>query len=687
MHPVLNHRFALLCLALLAACTSDRVPLTAAKTPLASLDEGRGEFQRYVAIGTSISMGVVSDGVNEGSQSQAWPAQLARLAHRELSLPLIQSPGCGAPLAAPLASGKRINGEGAGQPADTRTCAPNVEGVTLPTNNVAIDGARTRDALFSTTATYGGLRGGEYARVLPPGETQLSAALAQNPKLVSIELGANDIMGARSGIYIPGGTVEVPGGSVERTEVFEALYTRLLDQVQATAKEVLLFGLIDDVMDFPAFRTGQELWDARATFARLWVTVAADCGGANATNVLFVAVRVPDAAARGAARFAAGQTPYELSCANAPSSSGIQDFVLRADEIRELGAQLAAMNAFIAAEADRRGFAYARLGALWSDVNEKGPFDAFALMTSMQPYGPYVSLDGIHPTAAGQAVLAREAARALNARYDLGIPTGDVALMQPAALQTHGPSHASDEDNGRVEWWDGGAFVLNAGEGKNAPSCFYQGGAYITYQATLVRTPSGNWKLSCHFENLPPIAEQESATGWVCSIIGAPADQTHQSSWVRTTSGSANLSCEFSGKPIQDAMVSFGDASGVAQQGNFTLSLDDIPGKSISGETVGVGLGCAPISADLTGKVAVIERGVCAFDVKVRNAMNAGAVAVIVYNSAPFGDQTIIMGGASPVGIPAVFVGRSTGLALLAASPTQVTISYCSRSASCRGIA
>ncbi|HET9797769.1 MAG TPA: hypothetical protein VFP90_07270 [Gemmatimonadaceae bacterium] len=44
-------------------------------------------------------------------------------------------------------------------------------------------------------------------------------------------------------------------------------------------------------------------------------------------------------------------------------------------------------------------------------------------MTSSQPYGPYVSLDGIHPTAEGARVLADAAAEALNETYRLGIPT------------------------------------------------------------------------------------------------------------------------------------------------------------------------------------------------------------------------------------------------------------------------
>lgn len=696
MRSIRSTRLAFLSLLAVAAC-SDRgdptAPVVSTGTSIRKLDAGRGEFHRYAAIGTSISMGVASDGVHEGSQQSSWPAQLARLAHRDLSLPLIQSPGCGAPLAPPLASGVRISGEPASMPADQRSCAPNVEGVTLPGGNVAVDGARTRDALFSTTGTYGGLRGQQYTRVLPPGETQLSAALSQNPKVISIELGGNEVLGARSGIYIPAGTFEQPGGTVERTDVFKALYTRLLDDVEeAGTKHVLTFGLIDDPMDFPGFRTGQEIWDARATFAPLWVTVGEDCGTVNATNVMFVAVRIPDAAARGAARRQADQAPFELNCFNAPSSSGIQDFVLTAGEVQQLGAQITEMDQFIRSEAQRRGFAYARLGALYSEANVKGALNALAIMTSPEPYGPYISLDGVHPSASGQTVLAHAAAHALNAQYDFGIPvnasvTAAVAPLSAAATPALSANSAHDEAEtlARVEGWEGGAFVLNPGEGKPDAFCFYQGGTFRATRTTVVRTPSGNWTLSCSFDNLPPIAEQESATGWLCSIISAPGAQTHHSSWVRTTSGTAQLNCHFSGKPIEDAVVRFGDATAPAQQAAFTQPLGDLPGQNITGETVGVGLACTPISTDLAGTIAIIERGVCSFEIKVRNAMNAGAVAAIVYNSAPFGDQIIVMGGVSQVGIPAVFVGRSTGLALLAASPTQVTISSCSRSASCRG--
>lgn len=417
--------------AVLGACTDSPLPTQGTSsrdvTALTNESEGHGVFHRYVAIGTSVSMGVQSDGVYEEYQLTSWPAQLAKLAGRELSLPLIQTPGCQSPLVAPVAANRRLSGEAA---ASSSVCAPNVEGVQLPTGNVAIAAARTSDALSKTpeTATSADYAGGRvYARVLAPGQSQVTAMLAQNPKVVSVELGANEVLGARSGIFLP-------GVNVERVEDWKPLYTQVLEAVASTAKHAVIFGLIDDAMEFPSFRTGQELWHARATFAPFNVAVGEDCGTINSTNVLFVAVRVPDAAARGAARARAGVPgPHVLNCFNAPSASGIQDYVLSAAEISALNAQIAAMDAFIRSEAERLGFAYARLGALYSEVNVKDPFNAITLMTTPQPYGPYISLDGFHPTAAGARVLADAAAAAMNARYNLGIPLSTNSLAALAS--------------------------------------------------------------------------------------------------------------------------------------------------------------------------------------------------------------------------------------------------------------
>ena len=83
--------------------------------------------------------------------------------------------------------------------------------------------------------------------------------------------------------------------------------------------------------------------------------------------------------------------------------------------------------------------------------------------------------------------------------------------------------------------------------------------------------------------------------------------------------------------------------------------------------------GCTAISTTLTGRIAVIDRGTCAFTVKVKNAQLKGAIGVIVANNA--GDGVMSMGGTDgTVTIPSVFVGQTDGAAVKAAAGSTTTI-------------
>jgi minor extracellular serine protease Vpr len=74
--------------------------------------------------------------------------------------------------------------------------------------------------------------------------------------------------------------------------------------------------------------------------------------------------------------------------------------------------------------------------------------------------------------------------------------------------------------------------------------------------------------------------------------------------------------------------------------------------------------GCTTISTALAGKIAVIDRGVCTFSTKVRNAQAAGAVGVLVVNNVA-GDPTAMGhdGLAFPT-IPAVMLGKAEGASI-----------------------
>ncbi len=396
-------------LAVLAtACSDSADPVlsTGPSAPSTRSIAEQGIFHRFVSIGTSISMGWQGDGVLSTGQAQSWTAQLAQLAGREQSLPLIAFPGCRSPLSAPLSSGKRLSGEGAGQNPLTLSCAPNEDGVTLPAQNVAISSARTADVLYATPESKAGTEYGPlYARVLAPGTTQLEAALSQKPKFISIELGGNEVLGARSGIAVPGVTM-VP------VAAWKPDFTAIANVVSRAVKRGILVGLVNDVADFPSFRRGSEIWADRFVLGALKVVVSSNCNGSN--NLIFVPVRIPTAVGT-----AAALGSFTFSCADVPNA---QDYVLTPADIGVVNTQLAAMNAHIAGEAARIGFAYMALDELYGRPDIKPVYSTSSLLSSPTPYGAAMSLDGIHPSQAGHSILASAAARAINAHYGTTIP-------------------------------------------------------------------------------------------------------------------------------------------------------------------------------------------------------------------------------------------------------------------------
>jgi lysophospholipase L1-like esterase len=392
------------------ACTSDR--LVGPTRIMENQSEGRGVFQRYFAIGTSVSAGVQSDGLVAATQATSWPAQLAAAAGRTLAQPYIDGTGCRSPLVAPLALGTRISNEGAGDVPANLSCSALRSDVFLPVDNVGLNGARANDALYTTPENITDQGNAKiYGRVLQPGQTQISTMMAANPKLVSVELGANEVLNARSGIAIP-------GGDLATVEEFIGNYDKVLDSVQKVTKMAVVAGLIEDLGHAAAFRTGAELYNDGAEFLNFNVIVSNDCQ--DNPNLIFVPVRVPVAVATGVALAQHQAGSYTVSCtAGGPFD---QDFVLTPAEVAIVNSEMHAMTAHIQAEAARRGFAYFALGTLYDRNDIKGPFSVSSIMFSPKPYGDYFSLDGLHPSALGQTVLARAAAQALNDRYDLGIP-------------------------------------------------------------------------------------------------------------------------------------------------------------------------------------------------------------------------------------------------------------------------
>ena len=356
--------------------------------------EDSADFSKYVAMGTSITMGYASDGVNASTQQTSWAKLLANDAVVTFTLPLIDAPGCGPPLAAPLGGLKRVDNSSV---AATTVCSPNAAGVTLPAQNVAVQGATAGDAV---SATYTGATVG--ARVLGPGQTQVTAMRAQNPTFVSVEFGANELLPALNGLV---------ANSTAIFNAFSANYQNIINSVKQSGAEAVLALVPTDLAKFPALRTSAEIAAQRTPFGLLNVSVNTNC---NTSTNLVSFTKLLTVLVTGATRAASGLGPADLSCADV---AGTADGILTPADITALNALAVQMNTFITSQATANGYATFSLGALYDTAKDGVSFDLATILISPTPFGARMSLDGIHPSLAGHQVLMAAAKAAIIAKY------------------------------------------------------------------------------------------------------------------------------------------------------------------------------------------------------------------------------------------------------------------------------
>ena len=407
----------------LVACSEDRTTGPA----------GQEAFDRYVSIGTSVSMGVQSDGVYYATQQHAWPALLAHQAFGgRFTEPLVAGPGCYSPLIAPIQFTRRLSGAAyPGILGSDQTCAL-FGSVTLPTNNVAIDGATTYAALHVTPDTVAAApttvesdqRKRLYKAVLAPKLTQVTSMMAQKPTLVSVELGANEVLRTvTGGILVPAQAYRQPDATFTYYPValWQPQYDAIVDSVAKTGAKALLVS-VPLIPSLVGVYPGDDFYQQAAAFQQFGIIVNPDCQGN--TNLIYAFGKVLTALG--------SPKPYNFSCTDNPTAA---DFIMTQADTAFVDNLIRQMNTHISAQASSHGWAYFEFNAaLARFVAAKGHFSLNNFLTCNRPFGQYVSLDGIHPTADGQQEIANAAADALNTQYSFEIPKVTVPQLTAAQL-------------------------------------------------------------------------------------------------------------------------------------------------------------------------------------------------------------------------------------------------------------
>jgi minor extracellular serine protease Vpr len=83
--------------------------------------------------------------------------------------------------------------------------------------------------------------------------------------------------------------------------------------------------------------------------------------------------------------------------------------------------------------------------------------------------------------------------------------------------------------------------------------------------------------------------------------------------------------------------------------------------------------GCASVDPGASGKVAIIDRGVCTFSQKVANAKAVNAIGVVIINNVAGDPSAMAKTAGFDDNLPAVMIGKSDGAALRLANPPNAS--------------
>jgi lysophospholipase L1-like esterase len=400
-------------LAVLAGCAEDET----LKPPDTPVPSGGPLFQRYVAMGNSITAGVQSAGINDSTQSRSYAALVAAAMGTSFTIPRLNMPGCPPPFLNNV-SQTRVNLPGL-PPATGTTCY--LRQTNLTPNNVGVPFARVIEALDNLAQPHS--RANALTLLFLGGRTQVEAMAEQNPTFVSLWIGNNDALGPLTNLENPGRL-----DSLTPVNTFTAQYAQILDAIEAEGAEAILLS-VADVSVIPYASRGATYWCIKnqpacgvfpAAFPPTF-TVNNNCApdaaipGSKGDSVL---VPWPIGVPRIAAAAAGSNTTIDCS---------VDTDVVTATEYAGLRNAVAGYNAFIQSEATARGFAYLDVNialgaAVIAGVIPPFPDLSAALGGGNVGFGPFFSLDGVHPSTVAHRVVADSVASVINQKYGTTLP-------------------------------------------------------------------------------------------------------------------------------------------------------------------------------------------------------------------------------------------------------------------------
>ena len=390
---------------------------------------GRADLSVYVAMGTSISAGVQSGGLVGAHQLKAFPALFAKqIGMAGFTQPLI-SPDGAPPLLRIVSFSPLIISNAGRVPG-----LPILFGQSTAYHDMGVPFALLLDAADSTNYYGGGLPRdpaayAAFTAIVRHRGTVLSEALSLSPTFLTIEYGANEVLGPAS---------FGSGAAIMSSFEFSIRLTALMDSLalHAPAAKFAIFNVPDVtsiplVTTFPPFildASGNPLLRNDGSPRTLFGNEGAMPDSLAPND--FILLTAGDSMAIGVG-FPVGTRSY-LTGAPGNGRPLPDRFVLSHTEAASLQGVISNYNKAIDSVATGRGGALVDLNALLKRAATSGVPYQGSLYTSAFITGGLFSLDGTHPNDLSQGFLANALIDAVNARFGGSIPRVD--LTQVASL-------------------------------------------------------------------------------------------------------------------------------------------------------------------------------------------------------------------------------------------------------------
>ncbi|MDA3860549.1 MAG: SGNH/GDSL hydrolase family protein [Melioribacteraceae bacterium] len=430
------------------AC-EDRSDLTAPSAP----NTGDADFTRFVTIGNSLTAGYQSGSLYESAQMYSMGKIIANHVGTSFEQPIISEPGIPGKLELHDLTPTLIPNSGLGELTNPNYAAP--------FNNLGVPGALVFDLTDETdlNAKYG-VRGNPYFHIVMRdqaifGASIVKQALALQPTFINFWIGNNDVLGYATSGGTSGtdpATYSLPTDVPTFTYLYNLAATAITD---TTGYRKIVAANIPDIQNIPYFTTiGPKLaasltdmgipamvYQSTHTGVGYGVATIADLADGTVLLTLTGSPATAYLGDRSGAYYAINNIPVpptviiDSAFGFSPYNPWPDNLTLEPAEITISKDATTAFNAVIQATvaANSDTWALVDINSFFAEVADRGMMIDGIQFTTDFILGNTFSLDGVHPTSRGYAVIANEFISTINSNFNASIPRVNVSTY-PASI-------------------------------------------------------------------------------------------------------------------------------------------------------------------------------------------------------------------------------------------------------------